>query len=148
MRTPTPRLRTLGWLSAAALAAPLALAAGCGNPLTPLRAGAPHIPFDLAPFQQMARASSCADQLNRLLVIDTSLVLWDRAGSCPDNSYAQTLYGTSVTHMLCRNADSIAGPVKTCLDQRYLPMFDTIISHLDLPDLGLGPGHTVQVVPL
>jgi hypothetical protein len=103
---------------------------------------------DARPFVAMARQADCADRKNRLFVIDDSLVFWDKAGQCADAAYAQTLFGATPQSVLCRYADSIAGPRRECPDPRYQSMFDTIIAHADEPDLGLGPRHTVRPIPL
>jgi hypothetical protein len=101
----------------------------------------------LAPFKKAARAGMCADVRNSLFLIDDRLVFWDRAGQCSDAAYADTLFGSTTDQVLCVFHDSIAGPVKTCKDQAYEDMFNTITANLDKPDLGLGPEHTVQRVP-
>lgn len=102
--------------------------------------------IDLTPFKELAKSADCADIHNRLYLIDRQLVFWDRAGDCPDNSYAQKLYGSKIDNLLCDAHDSIAGPVINYLDDRYREMFDTIRANLDQPDLGLGPDHTVQSI--
>ncbi len=102
---------------------------------------------NLAPFKELARTSSCADIRNRLFVIDNQLVFWDVAGNCADASYSQMLYGSTPDQMLCIFHDSIAGPKRSCQDERYKGIFDTITANLNKADLGLGPGHTVQPVP-
>jgi hypothetical protein len=94
----------------------------------------------------MARAGGCADIRNRLFLIDGQWVLWDRAGACADAAYRVTLYGSAPDQVLCTFHDSIAGPVKSCLDAHHQDVFDTIIDNLSEPDLGLGPGHTVDAV--
>jgi hypothetical protein len=103
--------------------------------------------IDLTPFKELARAADCTDIRNRLYLIDSQLVFWDRAGDCPDNSYAQKLFGSKIDTILCDSHDSIAGPVIIYQDDLYRGMFDTIIANLDQPDLGLGPDHTVQTIP-
>jgi hypothetical protein len=100
------------------------------------------------PFVEMARQAGCADIRNRLFVIDQTLVLVDHVGNCADASYSQTLFGKTIDQVLCVNHDSIAGPIKNCSDPSYQALFDTIITHLDEPDLGLGTSHTVQQLPL
>ena len=102
---------------------------------------------DLAPFKDQARTSSCAELSNKLYLIDGMLVLWARTGRCPDGSYLVRLTSRSVRDELCTWADSIAGPHKSCTNDRYRPMFEIIILHLDAPDLGLGAGHTVTPIP-
>ena len=102
---------------------------------------------DPRPFVEMARQSDCADQKNRLFLIDGALVFWDKAGNCADGAYSQTLFGATPEDLLCRYGDSIAGPLKACEAPRYEKLFDIILSHLDEPDLGLGPEHTVRAIP-
>lgn len=101
---------------------------------------------DLAPFKKMAKDAGCADTRNNLFLIDGQLVLWDRAGNCADAAYGETLYGSTPDQVLCDFHDSIAGPVKNCVDARYQDTFDTITTNLDKPDLGLGSKHTVRPV--
>jgi len=100
------------------------------------------------PFVEMARQAGCADIRNRLFVIDQTLVFADQSGNCADASYSQTLFGKTVGQVLCVNHDSIAGPMKNCMDPSYAALFDTILTHLDEPDLGLGSSHTVQQLTL
>ncbi|HEV8336294.1 MAG TPA: hypothetical protein VGR67_07770 [Candidatus Polarisedimenticolia bacterium] len=104
--------------------------------------------FDWKPFVEMARQSPCAQTRNRLSLIDGALVFWDRRGTCPDNSYAETLYGKTVDDVLCRLHDSIAGPFRNCPVPEYKDIFDIMTDHLDDPALGLGAGHTVRGIPL
>jgi hypothetical protein len=106
----------------------------------------PRSAIDLAPFKAMAKAGQCADIRNRLFLIDDQVVFWDRAGNCADAAYSETLYGSTPDQVLCIAHDSIAGPMKTCQDGLYQGLFDTMTANLDQPDLGLGPGHTVQPV--
>ena len=101
-----------------------------------------------ASFVELARKAECSDIRNRLFVIDQTLVFADHAGNCADASYSQILFGKTVDAVLCVNHDSIAGPVKNCADPSYAALFDTITTHLDAPDLGLGSSHTVQPLPL
>lgn len=115
---------------------------------TSCQAGRPTLAPEWAPFVEMAREAGCADIRNRLFVIDQSLVLADHVGNCADASYSQTLFGKTVGEVLCVNHDSIAGPMKNCTDPSYAALFDTILAHLDEPDLGLGSAHTVQQLPL
>ena len=126
--------------SMAALAIVLVSCRDEGTP--PTRTSAP----DTAPFIELARQQDCAGTRNRMFVIDHALVFWDRAGECPDNSYAQRLYGSTPQALLADLHDSIAGPQKSVTDPAVQSMFDVIVRHLDQPDLGLGPGHTVQPV--
>ena len=102
---------------------------------------------DPRPFVEMARLSDCADQRNRLSLIDGALVFWDKAGSCADAAYSQTLFGATPENLLCRYGDSIAGPQREIRDPRYEKLFDIILAHLDEPNLGLGPPHTVRAIP-
>jgi len=102
--------------------------------------------IDLDQFKELASNTPCADLKNRLFLIDDCMVLWDRVGNCPDNGYSITLFGSSVDNILCRLSDSIAGPRKSCNDQNYEDMFETVINNLDDPDLGL-EGHTVESIP-
>lgn len=122
------------------LAGLLALA-GCHDRPTGPGAG-----VDLESFKALARQSDCADLRNRLFLIDGVMVFWDRAGQCPDASYALTLYGSSVERVLCRAMDSVAGPMKDCRAEPYAPLFETILAHTNEPDLGLGRAHTVQPI--
>jgi hypothetical protein len=121
----------------------LAALAGCNSEQTPA-VNAPEV----QPFQEMARTSTCADKKNRLFLIDGAFVFWDKAGSCADASYSQTLFGATPQDRLCEYHDSIAGPRRDCTNAAYASMFDTILAHLDEPDLGLGPGHTVRPISL
>jgi hypothetical protein len=100
------------------------------------------------PFVQLALQASCSDIRNRVFVIDRAVVLIDRAGNCPDGSFSQVLYGDTVDDVLCERHDSFGGPVKNCPVPAYAQMFEIIITHLDAPDLGLGPTHVVQQMPL
>jgi len=108
---------------------------------------APALASDWTPFVEMARQSPCIGIRNRLFVVDHVLVFWDRQGNCPDYGYGETLYGQTVNDLLCEFHDSIAGPVKDCPVPSYQEMFEIMIGHLDAPDLGLGPGHTVEQIP-
>jgi hypothetical protein len=129
------------FLSSVMALAVLLLAISCEDESTE-----PTFEIDLTPFKDLARAADCAGIQNRLYLIDSQLVFWYRAGDCPDNSYAQKLFGSKVDHILCDSHDSIAGPVINYLDDRYRSMFDTIIANVDQPDLGLSPDHTVQAI--
>jgi len=103
--------------------------------------------IDLDQYKELASNAPCADLKNRLFLIDGCTVLWDRVGNCPDNGYSITLFGSSVDNILCSLSDSIAGPRKSCNDQDYEDMFETIINNLNDPDLGL-EGHIVENIPL
>jgi hypothetical protein len=104
---------------------------------------------DLTPFKAMARAADCVDKRNRLFLIDDRSVFWDRESSaCADALYSVTLFGSTVETVLCERHDAIGGGnVTNCPYDAYRDMFETIVTNLDDPSLGLGPGHTVQVVP-
>jgi hypothetical protein len=99
-----------------------------------------------ADFIAQAQAANCADQRNRLFVIDKKMVFWDRAGNCPDNAYGRTLYGATPQAVLCSAADSIAGPRTSCPEEQSRALFNTILANLDKSDLGLGSGHQVEVL--
>jgi len=100
----------------------------------------------LAPFIQFARSSDCTETRNRLFVIDEQMVFWERAGNCGDSAYEQKLWGTTLDRVLCTAADSLGGPQTTAPDPTRKPLFDTMVTHLTKPDLGLGSGHTVRQV--
>jgi hypothetical protein len=102
----------------------------------------------LDPFIDQARTSQCADKVNALYVIDHAMVFWRREGSCPDNSYAYTLYGQNPADTLCERHDSIAGLVSRCPRPETHDLFETIVAHLDSLDLGLGSAHTVERVQI
>jgi hypothetical protein len=107
----------------------------------------PQSGVDLTRFKQMAREEAdMADISNRLFVIDGELVFWQREGHVADAAYAYSLYGSTPERLLCRLFQTIAGPQKECNDEQYRQLFETITSNLDKPDLGLGPGHTVDPV--
>lgn len=92
--------------------------------------------------------ANCANTRNRLFVIDAKYVLWDKAGACADAAYSQTLFGRTPQSVLCTNGDTIAGPRSSCTDQQYANLFQTVISNLDKPDLGLGSSHNIVIVPV
>lgn len=98
-------------------------------------------------FIAQARTADCAEGRNRLFVIDNELVIWDRAGNCPDMSWNVTLYRTAPGAMLCTAGDSIGGPVTTCKDAHFRPLLATAVANLDKADLGLGASHKVEPVP-
>lgn len=99
--------------------------------------------------------TSCTDLRNRVMVIQGSAdpeqrwALLDQAGACADASYRQVLFGGDEgAEVLCSNADSIAGPQKSCPSAAFAALFETIVANLDKPDLGLGDGYLVnQVYP-
>jgi hypothetical protein len=101
-------------------------------------------PLATTEFVQAARSAPCSDFRNRLYVVDNKYVVWDRAGNCPDNGHALTLYGASLDKPLCSVADGIAGPRTSCSDESARSLFDTISKNTDKADLGLGAGHQVE----
>jgi hypothetical protein len=121
----------------------LTLLAGCAG-----KTMEPEIKIHLDPIIDMARDSICADMSNRLFLIDGTMVFWERSGDCPDNSFSQTLFGSSIDQVICRVNDSIAGPQWLFNNDDYRDMFDIMISNLDKSDLGLGPGHVVEQIEL
>ncbi|MFC1650512.1 hypothetical protein ACFL2X_02980 [Candidatus Latescibacterota bacterium] len=100
--------------------------------------------LNLSPFKKLATEEGCAENRNNLYLIDKSLVFWEREGECPDNMFAQTLYGEKPEDIKCKYNDSIAGPVYICNDSTYHEMFQTIIVNLDYDNLGLSSEHTVE----
>ncbi len=102
------------------------------------------IGFNYEPFFQLARNASCADIRSRLFVIDDNLILFDREGSCADNSYQVVLYKDNIDTIVCEYHDSIMGPVKNVYDNNYRILFETIIDNLDKSNLGLGSNHFVR----
>jgi hypothetical protein len=97
-------------------------------------------------YVRLAQDAACASVRNRLFLIDAKYVLWDRAGDCPDNAYAQTLMGATPQAVLCTSSDTIAGPRTSCSDPGLRPLFDTMMKNLDKPDLGLGADHKVEAL--
>ena len=100
--------------------------------------------LNLSPFKKLAKEEECAENRNKLYLIDKNLVFWEREGSCPDNSFAQILYGKIPEDIKCKYFDSIAGPVYICNDSTYHELFQTIIANLDNDNLGLTSEHTVE----
>ena len=115
---------------------PQGIAVGEPNPST-----AP----DSAKFIAMARSAQCTELRNHLFLIDQKYVYWDRAGNCPDASYAQVLYGADIDQPLCSTSDSIAGPRTSCSDESVRQLFDGIQQNRDKPDLGFS-GRKVEVL--
>ena len=122
---------------------PLLLSTACGAQPTPASSQ-----IDLEPFIALAQGADCADLRNRLFVIDDALVLWDRAGQCPDNSYDQMLFATKIDELLCEHYDSLSGRVFQCYREGYEEMFTSIVNNLNVPDLGLGPDDVVEEIPI
>jgi hypothetical protein len=73
-------------------------------------------------------------------------VLLDQAGNCADAGYQQVLFGDTGDDVLCSNADSIAGPRKSCPAAAHEGMFETILANLGKADLGLGSGYDVRQI--
>lgn len=142
------------WLiGTAAIAGMLTLAACGGGGATDLLAGqgiAVGEPNGVVPvaadFVAKAQEATCADQRNRLFMIDKRVVFWDRAGACADNAYARNLYGATPQALLCSLADSITGAQTICADEKSRALFDVIVANLDRADLGLGSGHQVEAL--
>lgn len=104
------------------------------------------VAFVTTAFVARARVEHCSEVRNRLFVIDNRLVLWDRAGNCPDNANAQVLFGANVDTVLCSAGDSIAGPVVSCKNASDRALFDTLRKNLDRADLGIGGTYSVREV--
>ena len=102
--------------------------------------------INLSPFRMLAQEEECAQDRNNLYLIDSNLVFWEREGGCPDNWFAQILYGESPTDIKCDYHGSIAGPVYVCNDSTYHEMFQLIIADLDDDNLGLNSEHTVEAI--
>jgi hypothetical protein len=98
----------------------------------------------MADFIKVAQAEPCADIKNRLYLIDGKEVFWDRAGNCPDNAYAQRLYGANPQTVLCETTDTIGGPKTFCANDSMRTLFDTIQRGADQPNLGLDSTHKVE----
>lgn len=141
MKAPTRQTRIHTRPTSWALAAVALLVLGCGQSQTE----APPA-IDLAPFKDLARSSDCSDIQNRLFLIDHTLVLWEREGSCPDGAFLVRLNGGTLDQVLCELRDSIGGQVRVCREVQYRSMFETIVANLDEPDLGLGREHVVEPI--
>lgn len=147
------RFRALTLISSlsVSLAVSLCLSlSGCGGAGSIGHAELGRVPAPVATseFLSLVKDANCAEFKNRLLVIDQQYVLWDKSGNCADASYAQNLYGTSPSTLLCSHADSIAGPRTTCNDAGAESLFKTMILNLDKTDLGLGSSHQVQSIAI
>ncbi|MBQ5948439.1 hypothetical protein [Massilia sp. ST3] len=97
-------------------------------------------------FVKEVQGAPCAGERNRLFLVDSKYVVWDRAGQCADNAWGLVLMGPTPQAVLCSAGDSIAGPQTTCADESARPLFLTIQKNLDKADLGLGSGHKVEPV--
>ena len=128
--------------------------AGCGGDGSPGQdqsflntpIGEPRSVVVKSSFIDLAERESCADEVNRLVMIDQKYVFWNRSGRCPDNGYAYRLYGETPGMPLCSQSDSIAGPRTSCTDDKVRAMFETIVKNLDQPDLGLGAAHKIEKI--
>jgi hypothetical protein len=98
-------------------------------------------------FIKIAQQESCSSVKNRLYLIDGKQVFWDRAGACPDNAYAQRLYGATPEAVLCEMTDTLAGPKTFCANDTVRKLFETIQANLNLPNLGLDGSHKVELIP-
>ena len=134
MRRLLPTLIPLAFVLAVALGS-----SGCDE-------GLPEADFDLKPFIETARKAGCADEANRLFLIDGQMVFWDRRGACADARFTYTLFGRTPDEVLCQSYDSFAGPMTSC-PEAFAGLFETIVTHLDAEDLGLGAAHTVEPIP-
>jgi hypothetical protein len=115
-----------------AAAAVLAAGPGCG--------GSGAFSPALAPYVAMTRRADCADRVNRLYRIDRT------EGACMDAAWFHALYDGTSLDPLCVAYDSIVGPRQACRDAGARALFQTIEDHLTAEDLGLLPGHTVELV--
>ncbi|MBI3712487.1 MAG: hypothetical protein HY253_05920 [Burkholderiales bacterium] len=141
------RLTRLNQISSLALCTSLC---ACGAGSAPSASGNHNTPAPIATsaFVELAQTASCNNLKNRMFVIDQKFVFWDKAGSCSDSAYAQTLYGNTAQTTLCTNADSIAGPRFNCADKENESLFKTILQNLEKADLGLGKAHQVQALTI
>jgi hypothetical protein len=121
-----------------AAAAVLAAGPGCG--------GSGAFNPALAPYVAMARRADCADRVNRLYWIDRQLVFWRTEGACMDAAWFHALYDGTSLDPFCVAYDSIVGPRQACRNAGARALFQTIEDHLTAEDLGLLPGHTVELV--
>lgn len=102
--------------------------------------------LDIDPFIEYAEASDCTDIRNRLFIIDDELALWDRVGSCPDNSYEVQLFREGLDNLLCETYDSIDGPQTYIYDEDYRDLFEFIWDHIEDENLGLDDSYLVEQV--
>ena len=101
MRTTNGQSRARILILVASLSAAVLLLPGCGgNPTQPTTG------IDLTSLKALARGDSCTNIRNRLFLIDGKLVFWDRAGNCPDATYGETLFGSTISDALCNFHDS------------------------------------------
>ena len=100
---------------------------------------------DIEPFIEYAEASGCSEIRNNLFIInkififdDEQLVLWDRAGDCPDGSYEVQLYKEDLDDLLCETYDYIAGPQRD--------MCEIIFDNIGDDNLGLDDSYFVEEI--
>ena len=130
-------------LLALALAVALGVMVACDDGPT-----LPDAPFDLAPFQQLARDNAeCGELENELFLLDSSYVLWHRRGECLDAQEHFALYGSSPSVRICEGGDSIGGWGCGCLDPALTALFDVICANGDDPDFGIVPPHVLEPIP-
>lgn len=98
-------------------------------------------------FVKLAQQESCGSVKNRLYLIDGKQVFWDRAGTCPDNAYAQRLYGATPQAVLCETTDTLAGPKTFCANDTVRKLFETMQANVNLSNLGLDGTHKVELIP-
>jgi hypothetical protein len=122
------------------------LASSRGGGVQPLRRGGALTEF--GSLLDMARSARCASDRNKVFVIDNALMLWDRAGQCPDNASEQVLYAWPSSDVKCVQSQTLAGPAVRCNEATDRQLFETMLNNLDRADLGLGAGHLVSVVDL
>ncbi|MBI1834585.1 MAG: hypothetical protein HYR92_02205 [Burkholderiales bacterium] len=144
------RLTKLNWFSSLALLTLLASLSACGGGAVSSTPGNINTPAPVATnaFIELAQTASCNNLKNRMFVIDQKLVFWDKAGTCSDAAYAQTLYGNTAQSIICTNADSIAGPRFSCTDKESESLFKTMLQNLEKADLGLGQSHQVRMLAI
>ena len=96
-------------------------------------------------FVSLAENTNCAEDRNQLYLIDGQYFFHTTKGWCMDAAYAHTLYGATLQEKLCSLEDSFAGPLSTC-EPAFEEIFEIMVQHLDQPDLGLGDGHSVELI--
>ena len=102
---------------------------------------------DLEAFRDMARAEPCADRRNELFLVDETMVFWTHlTNGCADTG-GFDLFGATPDDQLCISHSTIGGGVHHCNPGVDQALFDTMVTHYEEPDLGLGPGHVVEPIP-
>ena len=103
---------------------------------------------DLEPFRVMARAyAECPPSRSKLWLVDDSYVVWGVETMCPDFGSPLWMFDAVTRAELCKEWIDVAGGGLTCSPAAPAGMFETIRMNRDLPDLGLGPDHTVVEIP-